>query len=283
MYSAICTRDPTAVEAVVQAAYLAIFPKGDLLFVPRAFGWAMECFTGNFRDYQAIDARYHDFEHTLQGTLCMARLLHARQEAGAGPLLTERMFQLGILAILLHDTGYLKKRGDLEGTGAKYTVTHVGRSADFAAELMAEKKFAAADIQAVQNMIRCTGVNADLKAIPFQSELERITGFCLASADLLGQMAAEDYVDKLPSLYEEFVEATSFSHDHNHFIATFKSAAELVQRTPVFWDKFVLAKLERDFAGVYRFLSRPYPDGPNYYLDRIQANMARLKQHPTLA
>jgi hypothetical protein len=280
MYSAIATKDPTAVEAEVQAAYLAIFPKGDLLFVPRAFGWVIECFTGNFHDYQAIDARYHDFEHTLQGTLCLARLLRARHLAGATPPLTERMFQLSILAILLHDTGYLKKQGDTEGTGAKYTVTHVSRSADFAAELLAEREFARADIQAVQHMIRCTGVNADLKAIPFQRELERIAGFALASADLLGQMAAEDYVDKLPTLYEEFAEATSFSHEQNHFIATFKSAADLAQRTPVFWEKFVLAKLDRDFAGVYRFLNQPYPDGPNYYLDRIAANLARLKQHP---
>jgi hypothetical protein len=280
MYPSVVTKDPTAVEAEVQAAYLAMFPKGDLMFVPQAFGWAIECFTGNYHDYQAVDARYHDFEHTLQGALCMARLLRGRHKAGAAPQLTERMFQLGVLAILLHDTGYLKKRGDTEGTGAKYTITHVGRSADFAAELLAEKNFKPAEIRAVQNMIRCTGVNADLKAIPFQSDIERISGFALATADLLGQMAADDYVDKLPILYEEFAEAASFSGSTAHFIGTFKSAEDLVERTPVFWEKFVLAKLECDFAGLYRFLSDPYPSGPNYYLDRISVNIGRLKQHP---
>ena len=35
----------------------------------------------------------------------------------------------------------------------------------------------------------------------------RIVGFALGTADLLGQMAAPDYVDKLPVLYDEFVEA----------------------------------------------------------------------------
>ena len=92
--------------------------------------------SGNYLDYQAIDAHYHDLEHTLQGILCMARLLRGRQAQGQEPKLTQRMFELGMLAILLHDTGYLKKRGDNEGTGAKYTLTHVDRSIQFAGELM---------------------------------------------------------------------------------------------------------------------------------------------------
>src|SRR5262249_62118285 len=140
-------------------------------------------------DYQPVDALYHDFEHTLQGTLCMARLLRGRHHAGAQPRLTERMFRLGVLAILLHDTGYLKKREDTEGTGAKYTVTHVERSAEFADQLLADKGFVPTDIKAVQNMIHCTGVDATLSVIPFQSELEKVVGYALGTADLLGQMA----------------------------------------------------------------------------------------------
>src|SRR2546423_14632357 len=114
MFSPVVTKDPTAVEMEVQAAYLTMFPEGDRLFVPRVFGWVMECFTGNYTNYQAVDARYHDFEHTLQGTLCLARLLCGRHLAGAQPPMTEPMFHLGLLAILLHDTGYLKKRDDTE-------------------------------------------------------------------------------------------------------------------------------------------------------------------------
>src|ERR1035438_2971005 len=112
MYPRVVTKDPTGVEAEVQAAYLAMFAGSDTLFVPRVFGWVIEAFTGSYGDYQAVDARYHDFVHTLQGTLCMFRLLHGRHIAGAQPPLTQRMFHLGLLAILLHDTGYLKKQGD---------------------------------------------------------------------------------------------------------------------------------------------------------------------------
>src|ERR1051326_3570210 len=143
MSELVTTKDPVAVEEEVQAAYLSMFPKGDPSFVSRVFRWVVDCFAGQYEDYQAIDAQYHDLEHTLQGTLCMARLLRNRHQAGVQPELNQRLFELGLLAILLHDTGYLKKRADAEGTGAKYTVVHVNRSADFAAELLARKGFKA--------------------------------------------------------------------------------------------------------------------------------------------
>ncbi len=283
MFAPVVTKDPTAVEVEVQAACRAMFPGADPLFVPRVFGWTIECFTGSYEDYQAVDARYHDFEHTLQGTLCLARLLRARHAAGASPAVTQRLFQLAVLAILLHDTGYLKRKDDREGTGAKYTITHVGRSADFAARLLGEKGFSPTDVRAVQNMIRCTGVNAVLSQIPFQSELEKLLGCVLGTADLLGQMAAEDYVDKLPTLYTEFEEATRFSGDKRHFIASFSSAADLMQKTPGFWENYVLLKLNRDFGGIYKFLNDPYPSGPNHYVERVKANMERLRRRMTPA
>lgn len=274
----VTTKDPTAVEMHVQQAYQRMFAGANPLFVPQVFGWAIECFTGNYRDYQAIDARYHDFEHTLQGTLCMARILAARHVAGVQPTVSQREFQLGLIAILLHDSGYLKKQGDDEGTGAKYTVTHVARSATFAGELLMSKQgFTEPEIRSVQNMILCTGVAARLSTIQFQSQVERILGCTLATADLLGQMAAEDYVEKLPSLYLEFAEANRFTGDPTHFIASFQDPADLVRRTPAFWEQMVLPKLQTELEALYRFLNDPYPDGPNPYLLRIEENLRRIK------
>jgi hypothetical protein len=278
MYPPVVTRDPTAVEVEVQAAYLAMFPQAGKMFIPQIFGWAIDCFTGQYDDYQPIDAQYHDFEHTLQGALCMARLTRGRHEAKAQPAIAQRSFELGMLAILLHDTGYLKKKWDLEGTGAKYTVVHVRRSAEFAAELLGKKGFLPSETQAVQNMIFCTGINAALDKIPFQSEEEKIVGFALGTADLLGQMAADDYVEKLPVLYAEFEEAARFDATKGSGLGMFSSAADLMQKTPGFWEKYVCAKLQSDFGGLYLFLNQPYPGGPNYYVDHIEANIARLRR-----
>jgi hypothetical protein len=214
----------------------------------------------------------------MQGVLCMGRLMRRRHHQPTEPRLTPRMMELGLLAMLTHDTGYLKKRDDTEGTGAKYTLIHVDRSIEFAGELMRARGFAAEEIVAVQNMVRCTGVNVKLEGVQFQSPLERTVGFALGTADLLGQMAAPDYVDKLPTLYAEFAEAARSSTDGRMKAGGFFSSAEdLMHKTPLFWENYVWRKINHDFLGLYRFLNDPYPDGPNEYIDRIQANMARLR------
>ncbi len=279
MLELVNTRDPAAVENEVQAAYLEMFPHGDRAFVPGIFRQAVSWFSGQYHDYQAIDAHYHDLEHTLQGILCMARLLRGRHRQPVEPRLTQRMLELGLLAMLAHDTGYLKKRGDTGGTGAKYTLTHVDRSIAFAGEFMLANDFPVRQILAVQNMIRCTGVNIKLDSVPFQDPLERIVAFALGTADLLGQMAAPDYVDKLPVLYSEFAEAARCSPDGKMKAGGFFASAEdLMQKTPLFWDNYARNKINREFLGLYRFLNDPYPDGPNDYLDRIESNIARLRR-----
>jgi hypothetical protein len=277
MQAAIDTRQPRLVEAEIRAAYVAMFPDARPDFVKNIFQWATDCFAGSYLDYQPIDAHYHDLEHTLQGALCMARLLRQRHETNAEPRLTRRIFELAILAILMHDTGYLKQKGDNDGTGAKYTLTHVDRSIQFAGELMIGRGYSVEDILAVQNMIRCTGVNVKLDTIQFHDQLERIAGFALGTSDLLGQMAADDYVDKLPILYSEFAEAARFNDGKMKAGSLFSSAGDLMQKTPMFWEKYVLQKIERDFLGIYRFLNHPYPDGPNFYIEKIDANIKRLR------
>ena len=274
------TKDLPAVRQVVAEIYRELFPSGQSEFIETAFTWVTEAFAGNYDDYQKIDAKYHDLEHTLQGTLAFARLLRGYHRARATPSLTQRGFELGLVAILLHDTGYLKKRSDTEGTGAKYTLVHVSRSADFAASFLRDKGFNAPEIKSVQNMIRCTGVNTDLAAIPFSSDLERVIGYSLATADLVGQMAALDYISKLSILYQEFEEANRYAGKPAGSVM-FGSADELRSRTPQFWESYVRPKIDNDFRGLYRFLEGA--DGRNPYIDQIEANIARLQQELSTA
>jgi hypothetical protein len=148
---------------------------------------------------------------------------------------------------------------------------------------LASLDFPATEIQAVQNMIRCTGVNVKLDSIQFQSEMERVAGFSLGTSDLLGQMAAPDYVDKLPILYSEFAEAAHHSSDGKMKAGGFFTSAEdLMQKTPLFWENYVRTKISREFLGLYRALNNPYPDGPNPYIVRIEENIARLRREIAL-
>jgi len=277
MLAPVDTRNPAEVEAHVSSIYVSLFPVGERAFVARAFAWAGDCFSGRLPGYQAIDARYHDFEHTLQGTLCLARLLQGRHRAGVAPVLTQPWFELALLAILFHDTGYLKRREDTEGTGAKYTLTHVTRSADFARDFLSAHRYRSSDIEAVRNMISCTGVNADVESLPWRSELERVLGCALATADLLGQMAAPDYVDKLPILYLEFAEAARHDGRKAARLAAYSGPDELLRNTPLFWQSYVLPRITDEFEGLHRFLNDPYPEGPNDYLQRIEENIATIQ------
>ena len=151
------------------------------------------------------------------------------------------------------------------------------RSIQFAGELMFGHDYPIEDILTVQNMIRCTGVNVKLDAIPFQDDLDRIVGFALGTADLLGQMAAPDYVEKLPVLYSEFAEAASCNEGKMKAGGFFSSARDMMQKTPMFWENYVQQKISREFLGLFHFLSVPYPDGRNIYIERINANIARLR------
>jgi len=278
MFPAVDTKDAKAVEGEVHSLYRSMFPNGDSGFVPKAFGWAIDCFRGRYANYQPIDARYHDLEHTLQGTLCFARLLKGYQRDKVEPQLTEKMVQLGLLSILLHDTGYLKTRDDVEGTGAKYTLIHVNRSCEFAERLLGEKGYSMADIRAVQNMIRCTGVNVDLSKIPFGSQEERMLGYALGTADLLGQMAADDYIDKLDILFAEFEESARFNAGKFTGAGAFSSIMDLRTKTPLFWERYVYPKINKDFLGLYRHLGASASGEDNYYLSRIDVNLDRLRR-----
>ena len=130
----------------------------------------------------------------------------------------------------------------------------------------------------VQNMIRCTGVNVNLALIPFQSEIERIVGFALGTADLLGQMAADDYVEKLPILFAEFDESARFYEGKMALTQYFPDADDLVRKTPDFWTTYVLPKINNEFWELHRFLNRPYPNGPNEYLQRVEANIEKVRR-----
>lgn len=238
----------------------------------------MQClFEGRHPDYAASDIRYHDFEHTLQATLCITMLLEGRHSAGVEPRLNARQFELAVAAVLLHDSGYLKLRSDTSGTGAKYTFCHVLRSCAFAASYLPTLGASDFEVEAVLGAINCTGPTKEISRLRFREPVERVIGCALATADYLGQMAAADYPDELEILFNEFEESDNFIHLPQSRRA-FKNAAELAERTPLFWQKFVRAKLESDFQAVYRFLARPYPHGPNGYIDAVEKNIAVIKQ-----
>ena len=228
-------------------------------------------FSGEHPDYQKADLQYHNLEHTLLATKCYIDLANGRVQHGVVPVFSPREFTLGYAAIMLHDTGYLKTRADFGGTGAKYTSTHVVRSCAMAAAFLPALGFSGGEVEGIANAIRCTGLTSNIGQIGFRTEVERLTGCMVATADYLGQMADPDYPDKLPGLFAEFEESNDFNHvpsDQRMFL----SVKDLMAKTGAFWSGFALPKLQRDYEGVYQSLA--LADGPNPYLQRVERNLA---------
>jgi hypothetical protein len=277
MFPPVDTKDAPAVAVFVEAKFAKMYPGASLQWLQTLFTDMERLFEGKNPDYAKVDLRYHDFEHTLQATVCITLLLEGRHNAGVEPRLTPRQFELALSAVLLHDAGYIKMRSDTQGTGAKYTFCHVLRSCAFAASYLPTLGASDYEVEAVLGAINCTGPTKNISRLYFREPVERIIGCALATADYLGQMAAADYPDELEILFSEFRESDDFIHLPASRRA-FKSPADLIEKTPIFWKKFVQPKLESDYMAVYRFLASPYPHGPNPYLDAVEKNIAKIKR-----
>lgn len=275
MFPLVDTKDATAVASFVTGTFRRIHPGADVGWIGTLLSEINDLFTGRHPGYAPIDLGYHDLEHTLQATVCLALLLEGRHRARAEPRLEPRHLELALSAALLHDTGYLKLRSDNCGTGAKYTYCHVLRSCAFAASYLPTLEVADHEIEIVLNAINCTGPTNEISRVQFREPMSRVIGCALGTADYLGQMAAPEYPDELGTLYREFQEADEFIRIPASR-RIFKSAADLIERTPAFWQTFVKRKLESDFEAMYRFLAEPYPDGRNLYLEAVEKNIAEI-------
>ncbi len=245
----------------------------DVSFSDALINFVDDLFAGRAGNCQPIDLRYHDLSHTAQASYCYLAHVegHLRAEGlGAVP----REFVLGLAAILFHDSGFLKTRGDDSGTGAKYTHSHVLRSSALAATFLPSFGFSREEIDEVVAMIRCTGLHGCADRSAFRTELAHTAACMVATSDYVGQMAAPDYVAKLPLLFAEFEEADDFNHVPRAR-RVFASARQLVAGTDHFWREFVRPRLENEFGGVYRYLALPHPARRNPYLDAIERNVAR--------
>jgi hypothetical protein len=271
------TKDPGAVWRFVDACFLRMYPRRRTQRLRRVFRFVADLFSGRHPGYSANDLEYHDFEHTLQATVCLVSLLEGRRLSGVQPAVDARRCELALAAVLLHDSGFIKLRDDRRGTGAKYTFCHVLRSGALAASHLPDLGFDHDEIETVVHAINCTGPSAEVPRIPFREPADRILGCAVTTADFLAQMAAPDYPDELPLLFAEFRECDEFTRVEPSR-RKFRSVAQLQRDTPAFWNRIVRRKLESDFLAVYRFLARPSPGGRNPYIAAVERNIAEISR-----
>ena len=237
----------------------------------RLIDFTFGLFHGNNPAFEPCDTAFHDFDHTMEGTEAVLRLLAAYDRRSDETKFSDRQWEIALVSILLHDTGYLKSRDDRDGSGAKFTSIHVGRGCFLAADLLLEFGFAKDEIRVVQQAICATALGAKMKQIGFRSRAEWLIGALVATGDLLGQMAAEDYPERLPGLYLELREAAVFSRLGKSL--AHQSLLELLSGTEKFFSDYVVKTLNEEWGGMHRWLEAE--DGSNPYLERIRQNVSR--------
>jgi hypothetical protein len=237
--------DPGDIEAVWKetAQLLRLISPGlDLSAAQTAFTDMRRLFTGTYPGWRACNTDYHDLNHTTDTILAMARLMHGAQVSGTR--WTDTELTAGAISAMFHDSGYIQAESDTEGTGARYTVCHEQRSIVFLAGYLKERGWPAEHQSLSEGMLLCTSLRVKVADISFGPGNARLLGQMLGAADLLCQMAARTYLEKLLFLYYEFQEGK---------VPGFRDEFDLLQKTFAFYEA-TRRRLADDLGGVDRYM-----------------------------
>lgn len=233
---------PSAVLDEVVFLLTLTDPSMDPSPVINAFNLTVSLYRGYWPAEQACNTGYHDLRHITDTTLAMMRLIHGafQQEQK----FTQRQIFTSLVAAMIHDSGYIQDKSDLEGTGAKYTLVHVDRSIDFAGRYGRRFGLTSEEIPACQAMIKATDLAVNVNSIPFPSDSVAMLARMLAVADLVAQMGDRIYLEKLLLLYREFREGS---------VSGYRNSLELLNSTVNFYH-FIQDRFQSQLAGMNRFL-----------------------------
>ncbi len=234
-------------------------------------------YEGKWQSHEACQVEYHNIDHSLEVALATARMATGWNRIKQGDdKLSDRMFLCGMAASLFHDSGYLKDKNDSEGTGGKYTFSHVQRSRDLARNYLSANRWDENEIIFICNTIDITEFNREPDLSVFRSKAESVMARMVATADLVAQMADINYISRLRDLHDEFLEAYDSEGRKNledrsvHIFGTFH---EILDSTPEFYENFVLPRLSL-FDRMDQYLVVFFADGRNPYLENIIANIS---------
>jgi hypothetical protein len=273
--------NPFRVRDAVLNILCARYPGADFAPLARGFADVAALFEGAFPGYLACDTLYHDVRHTLDVTLAMARLVdgHERGCAPADRLGAQRAM-LGVLVALLHDSGYLKRASESHvENGAVFTKVHVSRSADFISAYLPQLGFAA-EAPLAARLVHFTGYEMEIDDIRVDEPRDRMVGYLLGTADLIGQMSDRMYLEKCREfLYREFVWANIARETlpDGREVVRYASPQDLIIKTPGFYEYVARTRMEKKLGGVDRFAAAHF-DGPDLYQSEIERNMNFLRQ-----
>jgi hypothetical protein len=261
------SRDFGEVRAAVHRSVAAIDPRHDMGCIDQAFKLIEDACQGRLAGYATLLTPYHDQGHMLEVVLCSARLLHGLHLGGQpidGPTI-----DACIVGALLHDSGYLMQDAEASGTGAQFTSSHVPRGVQFAEKHLTG--ILSPEVLAATGKVILATDHRPVAVMPvFDNPSQRLAAQVTATADLIGQMANREYLERLLLLYFEFREAG---------IDFFADIHDLLERTQDF-HRLMAARLQGELGGLASHLTRHFDmtrgARRNYYLESVARNLDYL-------
>jgi hypothetical protein len=264
--------NPDAVFEEVKSLFLYFYPEEEFELVRTVFKDLHELFSGNYHGYRACNTTYHNILHTTDAMLAFSRLIDGYNISSKIILPIEKV-RTGLIAVILHDSGYIQSEEDAGGTGAKYTLSHVKRSISFIKDYFKKIGLDNRSFLSAGTMVECTGLQVNVSGMSFQDKHDRILGFMLGTADLIGQMASRTYLERLIYLYNEFKEGD---------VPGYESEFDLLKKTVDFYQNIVVPRLEQDFEGMYKLtrmhFKKRYDVDKDLYSEAIKNNMEYLEK-----
>ena len=260
--------DTEEVEAQVDAIVRRFAPGHDLARVDAAFSLLNRAFDGELPGYQKLQTLYHNRTHTNEVVLCTARMLHGMHLAGQG--LDDDHVDAALIGALMHDVGYLMRDEEASGTGAQFTDNHVLRGVEFARRHLLD--LPANVLEVTAKVILLTDHRKHPDWVRLDNVQQQRAAYATATADLIGQMANREYLERVLFLYYEFEEAQ---------LGGFADIHDLLEKTTAFY-RTIKSRLDQDLNGLSAHLGRHFEQqtgaGRNFYQESIDRNLGYLER-----
>lgn len=233
-------------------------------------------YQGRWPSHEACEVSYHDFGHALDAALTVARMAAGWNRAHPEQKLSEDLFCAAVAAGFFHDSGYIKDKGDHEGHGGKFTVTHVQRGMKLAAAYLRRARWPKRAQELVPAMISLTDYRQEPELADLvHDQAETITARIIPTADLVAQFADNRYLLKLDDLFSEFQEM--YEHTDQARLAengpVFRSAVQIREGVIDFYEKFVAPRLVK-YGHMDQYLGVYFGENRNPYHENIAANLS---------
>ena len=272
----VCVTDSKAVSKEVCRLYSLLYPSASTEKIAQAFNDLALIYSGDYPDYHASETPYHDIQHSLDGVLCMVRILSGYNASEPEMnRIDSSLAELGIIVSLFCDVGYIRHHDDqFTPNGAVYTSSHVTRGGEFLSEYL-HKLELDHHVALAKKLIHFTGYEVEVAKIQSESYKHKMLGYIIGSADLVSQLADRCYLEKCSErLYVEFVYAKLVRPETGGEAGVdyiFDSRDDLMKMTTHFITFSIEKRLEETLGGVHNHLATFF-GGTNPYLEFMKKN-----------